>query len=133
MKYPNFLSVVIFLLSGVFFSNFNMQETWDVPEKYEKMENPIAKDDKEALAIGKILYNKHCRLCHGKKGLGDGPTASQLTSDPKDFTDPAFQRQSDGAIFYKAWTGRNEMPSFEKRIQEEEDMWSVVNYVRSLD
>ena len=134
MKYVPFFSITLLLNAWLVLSpNFSNQDAWPVPENYDAMENPIALDDKEAMAVGKDLYNKHCRSCHGKKGQGDGPMAAQLVSDPKDFSDPVFKEQSDGAIFYKAWTGRNEMPGFEKRISDEEDMWCVVNYLRTLE
>lgn len=102
-----------------------------MPDKYKKMKNPV-KSDAESIATGKALYVKHCKSCHGSKGLGDGPKAAQLKTECGDFSKADFQSQSDGSIFYKTSEGRKDMPSFKKKIPDETDMWSVVNYMRTL-
>jgi len=43
-----------------------------------------------------------------------------------------FQAQSDGALYYKIAEGRDDMPSFKKKIPDAEDIWNLVNYVRTL-
>lgn len=106
-------------------------DPWIVPDKYKKMKNPVA-SDKESIALGKSLYIKHCKSCHGSKGLGDGPKAAQLKTKSGDFSLADFQAQSDGALFYKTSEGRDDMPSFKKKIPEQSDIWSVVNYMRTL-
>ena len=106
-------------------------DPWKAPDKYVKMKNPV-KADAASIAAGKVLYNKHCASCHGKKGLGDGTKAAQLDTEPGDFTSKAFTSQTDGSLFYKTLEGRDDMPSYKKKIPDEEDIWSVVNYVRSL-
>lgn len=108
------------------------QDPWPVPEKYEKMKNPVAAD-KESLAFAKSLYTKHCKSCHGKEGLGDGPKAEQLDTPSGDFTSEEFQGQSDGSLFYKTVEGRDDMPGFTKKIPEAEDIWALVNYMRTLE
>lgn len=106
-------------------------DPWVVPEKYKKMKNPVA-SDKESIAAGKALYVKHCKSCHGTKGLGDGTKAAQLKTKCGDFSTTDFQSQSDGSLFYKASEGRDDMPSFKKKIPDQDDIWSVVNYLRTL-
>jgi hypothetical protein len=64
--------------------------------------------------------------------MGDGTKAATLKTEPGDFSKADFQSQSDGAIFYKSSEGRDDMPSFKKKIPEAEDRWSVVNYLRTL-
>jgi mono/diheme cytochrome c family protein len=103
---------------------------WDVPTKYEKMVNPTK--ESPDLKIGKMLYNKHCKSCHGSKGLGDGPKAKKLDTFPGDFSSKEFHAQSDGALFYKSLIGRDEMPNYEKDIPEADDMWNIVNYMRTF-
>jgi mono/diheme cytochrome c family protein len=107
-----------------------IQEPWKVPEKYENMKNPT--DPKVDLAIGKSIYSKHCKSCHGKEGYGDGPKADELDDELGDFSTEEFQEQSDGALYYKSIIGRDEMPEFTKKIPDEEDRWLVVNYMRTL-
>lgn len=124
-----FLLIGFFILSAL--SLFTVNDPWEVPSKYDKMENPI-KGDKESLKIGKSLYNKHCKSCHGVEGLGDGPKADELDTPSGDFSSDEFQSQSDGSLFYKTLEGRDEMPGYKKKIPDEEDMWSVVNYMRTM-
>jgi len=106
------------------------QEEWKVPAKYEKMTNP-EEASKENISLGKNLYSKHCKSCHGKDGLGDGPKADEVDGDLGDFSSEEYQAQSDGALFYKSYIGRLDMPNYEKKMSEE-DMWLVVHYMRTL-
>lgn len=123
--------VTISILSFVLYSFTTIaQDKWVVPEKYENMKNPT--DPSVDLDIGKSLYNKHCKSCHGKDGLGDGQKADEVDGDLGDFSSAKFQAQSDGAIFYKSYIGRDDMPNYEKKIPNEEDVWLIVNFVRTL-
>ncbi|MDX5585835.1 MAG: cytochrome c [Aureibaculum sp.] len=103
---------------------------WVVPAKYKTMKNPT--DPKVDLTIGKNLYSKHCKSCHGKEGYGDGPKADEQDGDLGDFSTSEFQAQSDGALFYKTTIGRNDMPEYTKKIPDDEDRWLIVNYMRTL-
>lgn len=104
---------------------------WAVPEAAKTKANPV-KTDAASIAAGKELYAQHCKSCHGTKGKGDGPKASQLDTECGDFTKASFQDQTDGALFYKTFEGRKDMPSFKKKIPEASDLWAVVNYMRTL-
>jgi mono/diheme cytochrome c family protein len=104
---------------------------WPVADKFSSVKNPV-KPDATNLKEGRDLYTTHCQSCHGKKGKGDGPKAANLETASGDFTLPAFQSQTDGALFYKISEGRKDMPSFKKKIPEASDIWNVVNYVRTL-
>ena len=104
---------------------------WPVPDAAKNKVNPV-KGDAAATAKGKELYNQHCKSCHGTKGKGDGPKASQLDTECGDFTKATFQAQTDGALFYKTSEGRKDMPSFKKKIPDAEELGSVVNYMRTL-
>ncbi len=107
------------------------QDPWPVPEKYNKMANPL-KDDAASLTTGKQIWAKHCQSCHGKSGKGDGSKAEQLKTLPNDMTKADFQKQPDGALFYKTFEGRDDMPSYKKKITDQEDIWAVVNYMRTF-
>jgi mono/diheme cytochrome c family protein len=127
--------VVIALMGGYILmgtvNKVSQSKPWPVPEKYAKMSNPV-KSSAESLAEGKSIWVKHCQSCHGKTGIGDGTKASQLKTQPEDMTKPAIQNQSDGALFYKTSEGRTDMPNFKKKLPDEEDIWNVVNYVRTF-
>ena len=131
------MKTVIFCLFGMFlvgiivtaFINAPEQNTpWVVPDKYKTMKNPVTFDKAAAAA----LYSTHCKSCHGKEGLGDGTKAAQLDTPCGDFSTAEFQKQSDGAIFYKTSEGRDDMPSFSKKIPDPDDIWQLVHYIRTL-
>ena len=130
MKTLKFLMIICFVSFGLLSFTKFVQEEWKVPAKYESMKNPTEADD-ENMTIGKNLYSKHCKSCHGKEGLGDGTKADEVDGDLGDFSTAEFQSQSDGALFYKSYIGRDDMPNFEKKMSEE-DMWLVVHYMRTM-
>ncbi len=128
------ISVILLLAAVGFmysFSTSTIGEPWEVPAKYKNMKNPL-KGDKSSIADGKALYLKHCKSCHGKEGLGDGTKAAQLETPCGDFTEDLAD-QTDGAIFYKLTEGRDDMPSFKKKIPDSDDRWSLVNYLRTME
>lgn len=129
----------IFILSTLFVGCFiflsmtesNLQDPWDVPAKYQKMENPYV-DVADEEKIGRILYSKHCKSCHGTKGKGDGTKTDTIDTELGDFTDGSLNDQTDGALYYKTFIGRDDMPSFNKKIKVEEEKWMIINYLRKL-
>jgi mono/diheme cytochrome c family protein len=122
----------LFTLALFAFTSKTMdQKPWPVPDAFKTKANPV-KSDATSIATGKELYNQHCKSCHGNKGKGDGPKASQLDTECGDFTKATFQAQTDGSIFYKMSEGRKDMPSFKKKITDANDIWAVINYVRTL-
>lgn len=129
MKLLTTMSIGVFLLTTMGFNY--AQEPWVAPAKFVKMANPV-KFDATVLAEGKSLWVKHCQSCHGKKGLGDGSKAAQLKTEPGNFTKASFQEQTDGTLFYKTMEGRDDMPSFKKKIPDQEDIWKLVHFMRSL-
>jgi len=125
--------MIISLISFSFYSfNQLVQQEWEIPDKYVKMKNPTYVNKKN-LTIGKALYSKHCKSCHGKTGIGDGPKGEEFDSDIGDFSSKEFHTQSDGTIFYKSYIGRNDMPNYEKKIPDPIDMWFIVNYMKTLE
>ncbi len=130
-KYISILFTAAFITVLMAFAPKQQNDPWPVPDKYKNMANPV-KSDATSLATGKDLYNQHCKSCHGTKGKGDGPKAAQLDTECGDFTKPATQSQTDGALYYKTAEGRKDMPSFKKKIPDANDIWAVVNYMRTL-
>lgn len=131
-KITNTSVLLISLISFFYFSFAVIQNSdWKVPAEAAAKKNPV-KSDSENMAIGKSLYAKHCKSCHGKDGLGDGTKAGELDTFPGDFTTAEFQKQSDGSLFYKLSEGRDEMPAFNKKIPSDEDRWILVSFMRTL-
>lgn len=129
MKLYKFFLLLVFVTAVSF--KIGQPKPWVVPDKYLKMSNPV-KADATSLADGKQLWLQHCSSCHGKSGKGDGPKAAQLKTLPHDLSKADIQGQPDGAFFYKTTEGREDMPSFKKKIPDQDDIWSIVNYIRTL-
>jgi mono/diheme cytochrome c family protein len=135
MKTFQFKSILVISLLFVFvvslMSLSNSRQTpWVIDAKYKTMKNPV-KSDAASIEAGKVLWNKNCASCHGKTGLGDGVKARTLDGSPGDFSKSAFQNLSDGEIFGKTKSGREEMPKYDGKIADE-DIWAIVNFTRTL-
>src|SRR5574338_897111 len=130
------LSILMVLFTGLIAAGFTINSNkqhkpWPVPDNYKNMKNAVASNS-ESISDGKDLWNQHCKSCHGTKGLGDGPKAANLKTEPGDFSKADAQSQTDGSLFYKISEGRDDMPSFKKKIPEKDDIWSLVNYIRTM-
>ena len=130
-----FGSAVVIMTTVVLFSFVAPQDQkagapWVIPANYKSMANP-QKGKADPESVGKLLFAKHCKSCHGAAGLGDGPKAGSLDTKIKSFKDGKFQAQSDGEIYFESFVDRD-MKSFEKKIPAAEDRWAVVNYIRTL-
>jgi len=119
------------MLVFIAITGFQDKKPWIVPDADKNKVNPI-KSDASSLADGKELWVKHCSSCHGKSGMGDGSKAAQLKTEPGDFSKATTQAQTNGSLFYKVSQGRGDMPGFKKKIPENDDIWSLVNYIRTL-
>jgi len=124
------MSIAIFI-AATSFTFLQQPKPWPVPEKNNKMPNPVKADD-ASLKEGKAIWSKDCSSCHGKSGKGDGTKAAGLKTHPGDLAAATVQSQTDGALFYKVSEGREDMPSFKKKIPDADEIWSVVNYMRTF-
>lgn len=104
---------------------------WVVPEDAKKVKNPIP-PTQETLAAAQDLFTDNCSLCHGEKGIGDGPGAKAIKVKPANFTDAKLMAaETDGALFWKMSEGRGPMPSWKETLTEKE-RWELVGYIRKL-
>ncbi len=130
MKKLSVLTLIVVFITTASFTILQ-NKPWVVPADKAKAANPL-KGDAASIATGKTLWNQHCASCHGKTGLGDGSKSAQLETTPPDFSKAAFQGQADGAIHFKTSEGRGDMPAFKKKIPDQEDIWALVNFMRTL-
>jgi mono/diheme cytochrome c family protein len=97
------------------------------------MKNPVASTP-ASITAGAAVYKKYCAFCHGVTGKGDGPLAPK-DANPADLTDAKWDHGStDGDIFNVIQNGagpNSKMVKFQGKIPDQ-DMWHVVNFVRSL-
>ncbi len=94
--------------------------------------NPIPSTS-ESVAAGLLLYNDHCQQCHGTDGLGDGPASAGLNPPPADLT-VHVPLHPDRALFDFIHDGiqGGAMPALGDTLSEN-DIWRVVNYIRTLE
>lgn len=119
-------------MAGMPIVEAEQETTWSAPKEASTIVNPTEVLDEDNLEIGGELFMQYCKMCHGKKGLGDGPQSSNMQLKPGNLASQKVQDQTDGELFWKISTGRGLMPKFEKKIRDEEDRWLIVNYVRTL-
>lgn len=119
---------LIFLSIG--FAAFQ-KPSWDAPADIKQKKNPITPSD-VVLRDSKAIFAEKCSNCHGDSGKGDGSDAMMYDPPPADLTDAKrMSKFTDGEIFYKITVGKKPMPSFEKRLSEEQ-RWGLVILVRSF-
>ena len=96
-----------------------------------KMANPV-KVTAESMATGKKAFGIDCAMCHGKEGAGNGELAVDMKLKLKDYRDAAaLKDMTDGEMYKIIMNGKGQMTGEEGRLKPEQ-VWSVVNYVRSL-
>jgi hypothetical protein len=104
---------------------------WIVPQEYKSLKNPLAPSESNLHAAQQI-YVDECAQCHGHAGKGDGPQARSHYPLPADLTDPKLLANApDGEIFYQISEGRRPMPSFKRRLTQDQ-RWQLVLLVRSF-
>ena len=104
---------------------------WSVPLEDKLRKNPL--DASAAnLNAAKPVFNEYCANCHGDSGKGDGSDAMMYDPSPSDLTDSKHMNTlTDGEIFYQITQGRKPMPSFRKKLTEDQ-RWQLVILVRSF-
>ena len=90
----------------------------------------------ESITNGAALYKRHCVMCHGAAGLGDGPAAKTLKGKLPSLADKATMSKLTDAHINEAITNGKKteignMPALGKRLKPEE-ITDIVNYVRTL-
>lgn len=126
---PALAAVVLLLFAGLLYGH--TKKPWPVPAAAKARKNPVAATA-ESLATGAKLFQRNCAVCHGETGDGKGPWQDILTTQPGNFTDASrMAEHTDGELFWKISTGREQMPAFEKKLSEQK-RWQLVNYLRAL-
>ena len=98
-----------------------------------ELTNPVPPTVK-SIETGRQLFQKYCKACHGENATGDGPQAPKDVHPPN-LTDTEWKHgATDGEIFTNIHDGigpKFDMKSMKSRMTDTE-IWSVVNYLRSL-
>jgi mono/diheme cytochrome c family protein len=98
--------------------------------------NPLSATDTVAVRAGQVMYDRHCAVCHGPQGAGDGPVLNrpgELGKFPfaPNLTLPITVARSDGYLYGIIAAGRGLMPAYGPRMTHLE-RWATVLYLRQL-
>jgi mono/diheme cytochrome c family protein len=126
-----FASLLAIICVALVYAALQGDKRWVVPEEVKRLKNPLPPSE-PTLKAARRIYLDECAQCHGEHGKGDGPEAMMHSTAPADLTDAGrMNTVTDGEIFYQISEGRKPMPSFKKRLTEEE-RWGLVLFVRSF-
>jgi mono/diheme cytochrome c family protein len=110
--------------------------TGQAPASVYNSSSPLAYSD-EVVDAGRKLYEEDaepaCRMCHGSKGDGMGPLASQFTIPPRNFScAKTVNGIPDGQLF---WIIQHGSPGTHMRSYaqlSDGEIWQLVTYIRHL-
>jgi mono/diheme cytochrome c family protein len=97
-----------------------------------KLENPVAASP-ESVAAGKTLFYRNCANCHGSDG--GGSPGNDLTPPAPSLLGKLKHGSTDGEIFETIRKGVGpafDMAAFGQQGLKDQDIWNVVNYIRTL-
>jgi mono/diheme cytochrome c family protein len=101
------------------------------PAEAKALKNPVA-NKQSSIKRGRTLYLANgCQACHGN----DGKAMIEVVANATDLTNPTVYKNgsAEGEVFRSIRDGAGvAMPPFKAQISHEEDIWHLVNFVRSL-
>lgn len=98
--------------------------------KFRDVKSPVAYTQK-SIARGKTIYARFCTECHGV----DGKAQIDVVANATNLTNPEkyLHGTTEGEIFRSLRDGAGvDMPPFKTMFKNEEDLWHMVNFIRSL-
>lgn len=119
------------LLTGIIlmtFSSLIFCQEWVVPADRANRLSTFPFND-ETRKSGEKIYTVNCMSCHGTPGQNN---FIDLVPSPGDPATDKIQRNRDGEMFYKIFSGRGQMPSF-RSVLETNDIWNVISYIRGFN
>jgi len=96
----------------------------------QKLKSPLAYT-KKSIDRGRVIFLQNCTSCHGENGKAEG----SLIADATDLTTPSLYKSgtTEGEIFRSIRDGAgDQMPAFKSQLGSENDIWNLVNFIRSL-
>lgn len=104
----------------------------------QNLSNPLSVNQ-TILDEGKVLYERFCAHCHGKKGKGQGSITHPIYGAVPSYSDETPNRRGnrsmtqlkEGHIYHTIMYGLNAMGPHSSLIREQ-DRWKIVAYVQTL-
>lgn len=96
------------------------------------VKNPINSMTKNQMAETQRLFNINCAICHGDKGVGNGPISTGgYVGGVANLTQPAYIAMADGTMFHSIHYGKGVMGSYASQLTKQQ-RWMIVKYIRTL-
>lgn len=125
-----FACMIGLIFMSIGFAAFQ-KPSWDAPPDIKQKPNPVAPTE-AVMKESKAIYAEKCSNCHGDTGKGDGSDAMMYEPAPADLTSAKYMSKlTDGELYYKITVGKKPMPTFGKRLTEEQ-RWGLVILLRSF-
>jgi mono/diheme cytochrome c family protein len=86
---------------------------------------------KAQMAEAGRLYNVNCAICHGAKGLANGPIAKNGVGGVANLTTDAYVKMADGTMFHSISYGKGVMGSYASQVTRAQ-RWMIIKYIRTL-
>jgi len=108
------------------FQSLTDRQRWDVVAYSFSLSAP-----RQNVLQGSQIFQAECADCHGERGQGDGPKASDFSVP--DFTDQEFMAGKSAVDIYQSISAGAppNMPAFSEQLSEAE-RWALADYLRSL-
>lgn len=104
----------------------------DAEAAERELKNPLAGDmSPETLLTGRKYFETHCMVCHGPKGMGDGPVAAKMALKPPSLHSAKVTGWKDGRIYHVITMGQGLMGPYASHVPQAY-RWQLVNYIRHL-
>jgi mono/diheme cytochrome c family protein len=84
----------------------------------------------DLIARGAQRFKIYCSACHGAKADGKGVVSAQFKPNPPSFYDQRIVDMPNGYYFYVITNGKGAMYPYRSRIQNPDDRWAIIAYLR---
>ncbi len=122
-------SVVTIFSFIVFMNGIVLAHGWKAPEEDAIKISPLT-GTQDVIDSGEDIYIQFCFDCHGENAEGKTKEEVGIETDPPNLK-MRLKMHSEGDVFWKIQTGKEDMPSFKEDIDEKET-WSVIHYIKKL-
>ena len=90
-------------------------------------------ESEQMVQYGANLYKNSCAMCHGEKGLGDGPAGAALIPKPRNLVEGKWRKGgSSKALFVTLTKGLPGTSMSGYQYMPVADRWALVQFVRSM-
>ena len=87
----------------------------------------------DVATYGAGVYKTNCAMCHGEKGLGDGPAGMALMPKPRNLVEGKWKQGGDSVALFKTLTTGIPGSSMAGYAHfKPADRWALVQFIRSI-